>query len=384
MVTMMKRKICFVATLEMSVKVFLADHMRLLQNLFDLSVVVTTENPHFLEPYGIEANVIPVRIERNISPVSDLKAFFALYGIFRRERFDIVHSIMPKSGLLSMLSGFFARVPVRVHTFTGQVWKNSTGAKRFALKTMDRVLTACATHILADSPSQKEFLINEAVVSRKKITVIKDGSICGVDENKFYFDEEARRDVRKTLGIASDDIVFLFLGRMKQDKGILDLARAFVSLCGRFGNVCLLLAGPDEENIGEKVLEICSQCADKVHVLGYTDEPAKYMSAADVFCLPSYREGFGLVIIEAAAIGIPSIGSRIYGITDTIDDGITGFFFEPTASHDLMLKMSRFIQDPSLIKSMGERARANALERYSKEKVTSAMIDYYKKLEKSL
>jgi glycosyltransferase involved in cell wall biosynthesis len=291
---------------------------------------------------------------------------------------------MPKSGLLSMLSGFFARVPVRVHTFTGQVWKNSTGAKRFALKTMDRVLTACATHILADSPSQKEFLINEAVVSRKKITVIKDGSICGVDENKFYFDEEARRDVRKTLCIASDDIVFLFLGRMKQDKGILDLARAFVSLCGRFGNVCLLLAGPDEENIKEKVLEICSQCADKVHVLGYTDEPAKYMSAADVFCLPSYREGFGLVIIEAAAVGIPSIGSRIYGITDTIDDGKTGFFFEPAASHDLMLKMSRFIEDPSLIKSMGERARANALERYSKEKVTSAMIDYYKKLEKSL
>jgi glycosyltransferase involved in cell wall biosynthesis len=358
--------------------------MRLLQEIFDLSVIVNTENIRFLEPFGINAQVIPVKIERKISFLNDLKSFFDLYGIFKKEQFDIVHSIMPKSGFLSMLAGLFARVPVRVHTFTGQVWKNSTGVKRFILKTMDKMLAVCATHILVDSPSQREFLISGGVVSREKSSVIGNGSMCGVDENKFYFDEEARRNIRKTLSIASDDIVFIFLGRMNRDKGILDLSRAFASLCSRFGNVHLLLSGPDEENMGEKVLDICSQCSDKVHIMGYADAPEKNMSAADVFCLPSYREGFGLVIIEAAAVGIPSIGSRIYGITDAIDDGVTGLFFEPAAHHDLMLKMTRFVEDPSLVRSMGKRARENALQKYSKEKITFAMIDYYKELERSL
>jgi glycosyltransferase involved in cell wall biosynthesis len=380
----MTHRLCFVATLEMSIKAFLVDHMRHLQEMFDLSVIVNTENIRFLEPFGIRALVMPVKIERKISLVKDVKTLLDLYKIFKKEKYDIVHSIMPKSGFLSMLAGLCAMVPVRVHTFTGQVWKNSTGIKRFILKTIDKVLAMCATHILVDSPSQREYLIREGVVNREKSSVIGNGSMCGVDEKMFYFDEEARRNIRKNLNIATNDIVFIFLGRMNRDKGILDLARSFVSLCGRFGNVHLLLVGPDEENIGEKVLNICSQCSDKVHVMGYADTPEKYMSAADVFCLPSYREGFGLVIIEAAAVGIPSIGSRIYGITDAINDGVTGFFFEPAAHHDLMLKMTRFVEDPSLIKSMGERARDSALQKYSKEKIMFAMIDYYKGLEGSL
>jgi glycosyltransferase involved in cell wall biosynthesis len=264
------------------------------------------------------------------------------------------------------------------------VWKNSKGIKRFLLKTVDKMLVACATHILVDSPSQREFLISEGVVGRVKSSVIGNGSMCGVDAKRFRFDEEARGNIREAHGTAPDDIVFFFLGRMNRDKGILDLARAFAALCGRFKNVHLLLAGPDEENIGEKTLEICAQCSDKVHILGYADAPEKYMSAADVFCLPSYREGFGLVITEAAAIGIPSIGSRIYGITDAIEDGVTGFLFEPAASHDLMLKMARFVENPSLIKMMGGKAKINALEKYSKEKITSAMLDYYRAIASSL
>jgi glycosyltransferase involved in cell wall biosynthesis len=376
----MKKKICFIATLEMSIKAFLVGHMLLLQEIFDLSVLVNTENIRFLEPFGIRALVMPVKVERKISLYKDVKVLFDLYGIFKRERFEIVHSIMPKSGFLSMLAGFFAGVPVRVHTFTGQVWKNSSGSRRFILKTMDKILVSCATHILVDSPSQREFLISEGIVNREKSSVIGNGSMCGVDEKKFYFDEVARCDIRKTLGIASEDIVFFFLGRMNRDKGILDLARAFVTLCGRYGNAHLLLVGPDEENMGERVLEICSQCSENVHIMGYVDRPEKHMSAADIFCLPSYREGFGLVIIEAAAVGIPSIGSRIYGITDTIDEGITGFLFQPGDLVELSQKMCRFVEEPGLIKKMGKEAQKKALQLYARDKITAAMLDYYKTL----
>jgi glycosyltransferase involved in cell wall biosynthesis len=382
--SMVRQKICFIATTEISIKAFLIDHLLALSKNYDTYVITNTTNPDFLKSYGLETNIIALKIERKISLINDMTALYTLYQVFREHHFSICHSIMPKSGLLSMLAGLFARVPIRVHTFTGQVWKNSAGTKRFILKIIDRVLAMCATHILVDSPSQREFLISEGIVKREKSSVIENGSMCGVDEMRFCFDVEDRRNIRKTLNIASDDIMFLFLGRMNRDKGILDLSKAFASLCGRFGNVRLLLVGPDEENIGEKVLEICSQCSDKIHIMEYTDAPEKYMSAADVFCLPSYREGFGLVVIEAAAVGVPSIGSKIYGITDAIDDGVTGFLFEPAAHHDLMLKMTIFVEDPSLIRSMGERAKDSALKKYSKEKITSAMIDYYKGIERTL
>lgn len=378
------KKICFIATLELSVKVFLTEHMRRMQDKFYLSVVVSTDNLFFLEPYGVDARIIPMEIKREISPTSDVKSLFYLYKIFKRERFDIIHSIMPKSGLLSMVAGLFTRVPVRVHTFTGQVWKNERGVKRFVLKKMDKVLAMCATHILVDSHSQRDFLISEGVVKRKKSSVIGDGSMCGVDTEKFRFNSTTRGKIRNEHGIGQHDIVFCFLGRMKRDKGILDLARAFSALCRKYQNGHLMIVGPDEEGIDVEVKKICAQYAGKVHILGYTDEPEKYMSAADVFCLPSYREGFGLVIAEAAAVGIPSIGSKIYGIIDTIEDGVTGYLFEPAAHFDLMQKMSRFVEDPSLIKAMGEKARLRVLEKYTKEKVVSAMASFYEELDKSL
>jgi len=380
----MKKKVCFVATLELSVRVFLVHHMRLLQDEYDLSVIVNTGNTLFLEPLEIGAEVIPVQIERSISPARDFRSLLDLYRIFRREKFDIVHSIMPKSGLLSMLAGFFARVPVRVHTFTGQVWKNDRGSKRFLLKCADKLIALCATRILVDSPSQRRFIIDEGIVSSNKSSVIGSGSMCGVDMERFSFDSNVRKEIRDEYGIADNDIVFLYLGRLKKDKGVLDLARAFRTLHKKFPHVHLFIVGPDEDNITDEIMEICAGCSDRVHVQGFIDQPEKCFSAADVFCLPSYREGFGLVIAEAAAVGLPSIGSRIYGITDIVFEGVTGALFEPGAHHELMQKMARFVEDPSLIRTMGEKARLNVLQNYTKEKITSAMIRYYRGLERSL
>ena len=383
-VSSIRRSICFVATLELPVKVFLADHMRLLQGPFDLSVVVNTDDPAFLELFGITARVIPVNIRRDISIRDDLRALRELFRIFRNERFDIVHSIMPKSGLLSMVAGLFARVPIRVHTFTGQLWKNYTGLKRFFFKCIDRLIAACATHILVDSPSQRDFLIRESVVERNKSSVLGYGSICGVDTERFRFDDRSRNEIRAQHGVDQNDIAFLYLGRLKRDKGILDLAHAFTVLCGKFSNVHLFIVGPDEEKMTDEVMSICEKCADWVYIHGFTETPEKYMSAADVLCLPSYREGFGQVIAEAAAVGVPSIGSNIYGITDTIDDGFNGYLFEAGAHYDLMQKMTKFVEDPSTIRTMGEKARLNVFQKFTKEKVTSAMAGYYEELERSL
>lgn len=374
----MKEQICFVVTLELSARVFLTEHMRYLQDMFDVSIVVNTDDVHFLEPYNIRARVIPVGISRNIAPFRDLKCLVDLYRIFRKNRFDIIHSIMPKSGLLAMVAGLFAGVPVRIHTFTGQFWKNDHGIKRSFLKLLDRVIAKCATHILADSPSQRGYLVDQHVVPYSKSSVIGNGSICGVDIQRFSYDENAKKRVRKELGISYTDTVFLFLGRVTRDKGVLDLAKAFSGLYERCPNCHLVIAGPDEEGLSREVREICAKNSPRLHLKGFVDKPEEYMSAADVLCLPSYREGFGLVVVEAGSVGIPAIGSNIYGITDAIKDGVTGFLFEPGAWHDLRQKMIKCLEDPVLVKAMGMNARQNTLDLFSGDKVTAAMADYYR------
>lgn len=375
-----RKKICFIATLELSVKVFLTQHMRMLQEYFDICLIVNTNNTGFLDPYRLQVRIIPVAIQRQMSPFKDLRTLIDLIRVFRRERFDIIHSIMPKSGLLSMLAGRIARVPVRIHTFTGQVWKNHTGFSRLFFKDMDKIIASCSTNILVDSPSQREFIVREGVVNDGKSAVIADGSICGVNIERFARDEKARRDIRSSLGFDDDEIVFLYLGRLKKDKGIVDLANAFSHLCTRYRNARLFVVGPDEEGIVDEIRKICMEHSDRLKIWDFTDTPEKCMSAADILCLPSFREGFGQVIAEAAAAGVPSIGSKIYGITDIIDDGMTGFLFEAGARDDLVQKMSRFVENPSLIPEMGIRARKIVIEKYSQDRVTSAMVRYYKEL----
>jgi len=375
-----KVKVCFVVAAENTVKAFLLDHIRTMEPYFAVSVVANTGNTDFMKPFGITVPMIPVGIERKISPLADLKALFELYRLFRKEKYDVVHSVTPKAGLLSMIAGFFAGIPIRIHIFTGQVWATRKGFARWLLKSMDKILVACATHILVDSQSQRTFLIKQGIVSSEKSGVIANGSICGVDLVRFSPNTEARDRIRRQLGIPESDIVFLYLGRLNRDKGLLDLASAFLQICNVYGNARLVFVGPDEQRMKEQIELICASCLQKIHFEDYTDVPEHFIAAADVFCLPSYREGFGVVIIQAASAGIPSIGSRIYGVTDTIEDGITGFLFSAGDSEDLALKMKKFLDAPETIKRMGREARKRTLELYAKERVTSTMLDYYKKI----
>jgi glycosyltransferase involved in cell wall biosynthesis len=291
-----------------------------------------------------------------------------------------VHSIMPKTGMFAMSAAYLAFVPVRIHTFTGQIWVTQQGVKRMLLKWFDKLIVGFATCIMADSPSQRDFLVSEGVLPPGKAKVLGAGSICGVDPLRFHPDPEGRQAVRHELGITQDTKVILFVGRLNRDKGMLDLAVAFDTIARQHKDVALLLVGAEEDVSFSRIQEICFAARDRLHYVSFTATPERYMAAADIFCLPSYREGFGMTIIEAAACGVPAVASRIYGISDAVADGKTGLLYPAGDVHALTQALLRLSADDELRKQMGDEARGRARAMFLSESIARDMVTLYDSL----
>jgi lipopolysaccharide/colanic/teichoic acid biosynthesis glycosyltransferase/glycosyltransferase involved in cell wall biosynthesis len=376
----MKPRVCIVAASEGTVRVFCAPHLRAIQPYYDVTVAVNTGNPALLRELGVTGTLAPVRIERRLSPWRDLVALVALVRVLRRGRFDLVHSVTPKAGLLAMTAAWLARVPVRIHTFTGQVWATRQGLSRAVLRASDQLIARAATAVLADSASQRDFLIHEGVAEGSTLRVLAKGSVSGVDLTRFKPDLAARHRVRAELGIAAGNIVLLFVGRLTADKGVLDLAAAFRAIAKERNDVHLMIVGVDECGLRPAIEAACGRYADRVTVLEFTNRPEALMAAADVLCLPSYREGFGSVIIEAAACGIPAVASRIYGIVDAVVEDETALLHAAGDVQDLTLALRRLVDGARLRQELGAAARRRAESDFSAERVTAAQLSLYRKL----
>lgn len=372
------KKLCYVATIPAVVHAFLRVHIQAAADKYEVTVICNSADQHLLD--GLNARLVLLPIKRKPSPWRDMLVLFQLFNLFRRERFDIVHSIMPKTGMLAMLAAWGARVPTRIHTFTGQVWVTKHGARRIYLKWFDKLIGSFATCALADSPSQRDFLVNEGVLPPGKAKVIGAGSICGVDPLRFYPDAENRQTVRRDSGIAHDARVILFVGRLNRDKGMLELAAAFDAIAKQHPDVELLLVGAEEDVPFGRIQEICHAERDRLHYVSFTATPEHYMAAADILCLPSYREGFGMTIIEAAACGVPAVASRIYGITDAVAEDKTGLLLPVGDVAALTEALLRLITENELRQQMGNAARERALELFSSENIAHELLALYDKL----
>lgn len=370
-------KICFVVSAALTADAFLGDHIAALSKQYEVHLAVNAGREAMTHD-GLRCAIVHrVPIVRAVSPWSDVLAIAKLAATLRRERFMAVHSLTPKAGLVAALAGFLARVPVRIHTFTGQVWATRAGAGRAILKGIDQAIAALNTHILVDSLSQRDFLRAQKVLAADAGTVLGRGSVSGVDPRRFKPDPSARVEVRRRLGIAAGAVVFLFVGRLTREKGVLDLALAFANVAAARDDVYLVMAGPDEESIATALRQACGAHSPRLLLVGRTREPELYMAAADVFCLPSYREGFGSVVIEAAAAGLPAIGSRIYGITDAIEDKVTGVLVDPQDAAGLSAAMHELAGDAALRSKLACAARDRALRDFSSRNVSSALVDFY-------
>ena len=342
--------------------------------------LITGKNEHeeFLdELHGLRRIVID--LPREISPLRDIQALIVLFLLFRKEKFDLVHSITPKGGLLVSIAAFLARVPVRIHTFTGQRWITLHGPMKMILKTCDQIIGLLSTRLYSDSPSQTEFLISNGLVSRKKIFTIHKGSLGGIDFEQFSKNKYPPACLNF---ISSNSLKLLYLGRINKDKGICELVTALSELLLENKDIELILAGPFEPHLDPLPEDIIHfiKTNPRIHATGFVNQPQKYFAIADVFCLPSYREGFGTVVLEAAAFCLPTIGTKITGLVDAVEDGKTGILVESRSVDQLKSAINSFYEDRKLIKSMGEEAYLRARRDFSCDMITHKQLEDYQNL----
>lgn len=374
---MEKKKICFVVAIPGTANAFLRDHIEALSQDYEVYLIGNIPNAEAVRGLKL-AGWHRIEIERGISLLRDLKAVWQSYRYFKKMQFDAVHSVTPKAGLVAALAGGLAGIKHRTHIFTGQVWATRTGVMRWILKSLDKVIVRCDNHILVDGKSQRSFLIQNGVLKEGQAEVFGEGSISGVNIHRFVPDASARQEIRMQIGIPAGTLVYIFLGRLNHDKGIGELCEAFNRMAGETKDVFLLFVGSDEEGYLERLTSF-HHIKDGLNFCfyGHTSEPEKVLNAGDVFTLPTYREGFGTSVLEAACVGLPSITTDAYGVMDASVEGVTGLRCKVGDSDSLYSCMRQLYDHQELVLKMGDAARQRVLEHFSGETLTKHWVAFY-------
>lgn len=366
----------------LTIHFFFKRHLKGLANFSEVDLLINFTNEKFTPEIELPVKVIEFPITRQINLISDIKVLFMLIKHFTLNKYDLVWGIGPKAGLISMLASWIRRVPNRLFIFQGEVWASKRGFARFFLKTMDQLTVRLASSVLAVGFSEKNYLESERVVKKNQIQVLGSGSICGVDLNKFNLNPDVKEKLRSDLSIPIQARVCLFLGRINRDKGILDLVDAFKLAHKKSPNLFLLIVGPDEFGLNHLIRSQLVGYENSYKILDFVGDAENYYSVADFLCLPSYREGFPISILEAAAMGIPTVGSDIYGISDALIDGVTGIRFPISDIGALEKALLKFSDNSSHCDSLGKAARNRVVLNYEQTMVCDLYINFIKGLVK--
>lgn len=375
-----KKKIIRATTVPTSLETFCKDMLRELNQRYEI-VAVSSPLPE-LEVVATREGVrtIAVKMERRISLKRDIVSLWQMYKVMRRERPWMVHSMTPKAGLMCMVASWLARVPRRVHTFTGLVWPTATGLNRMILKTTDRILCACATHIIPEGNGVKNDLIN-GKITRKPMKVLANGNVRGIELDHYRRTTEVEEEAAK---IRKDGVLtFVFVGRLVRDKGIHELVEAFVRLNKENPLTRLVLVGRTEaelDPLNEETQHIIDT-HDAIEAVGSQKDVRPWLAASDVLAFPSYREGFPNVVIEAGAMGLPSIVTNINGCNEIIIPGENGVIIPPRDADALYEAMKDLCENDEKRVYLTKNARESVASRFDCQIVRRALYDFYASLE---
>lgn len=379
-----RKKIIRTATVPLSLDLFCRGLLRDLSSRYEI-IALSSPLPELENIRKREkVRTISVPMARKIAPFSDLKSLFELIRIFRKERPDMVHSITPKAGLLSMMAARWTRVPVRIHTFTGLIFPYEKGWKRRLLMMTDRLTAFCATHVIPEGVGIRDDLIRFKI-TRKPLRVLGNGNVRGIDLNHYVRTENLSRkaaDIRNYYRIPDDGFAFIFVGRLDRDKGIDELVQAFRMLEKEYPKVHLFLVGieePDGKSILDETKEIINR-DDHIHLSdGWQADVRPWYAAADALVHPSRREGFPNVVIEAGAMGLSSIVTDINGSREIVKDGQNGKIVPAQDPEALYAAMKEFLEQPEMVREMAAAARDLA-GRYEQNYVRQCLDIFYREV----
>lgn len=317
---------------------------------------------------------VAVPMHRRISPVADLVSLVRLVIVMAKERPWVVHSMTPKAGLLCMIAAWLTRVPVRVHTFTGLVWPTATGLKRRLLMMTDRITCACATHVIPEGKGVMHDLQHGGITS-KPMRVLGHGNVKGVDIERF---DPSRLGAQA----ASGAFTFLFVGRIVGEKGINELVEAFARLHEEQPATRLVLVGNYEtelDPLSQGTRRIIDDM-DAIETPGPKrgDDLVSAYDEADCFVMPSYREGFPNVVLEAGAMGLPSVVTDINGSREIVENGKNGLVVPPRDAAALYDAMKLMATDNEARQRMAREARPMIVSRFERGYVQRCQIEFYK------
>ncbi len=381
-----RRKICVVSAVPMTLWFCYRHLFKFLIRDYHLAVISSEEEK--LSRLGAElpCEIYPVPITRRISPFQDVLAILKSWRFMKKGRYEIVHAHTPKGGLVGMLAAFLAKCPIRIYTIHGLPMETAKGVKRKILWTAEWLSCALATHILAVSPSLREKAIECGFSVAAKIKVFESGSACGIDLNYFSPTDATKlagERLRQDAGIPDTALVIGYIGRIVPDKGIETLTRAFNKVLAVRGDCFLLLVGPMDDSRETFCDKLAAELQTNPKIVfnnRLVENVVPYYAAMDILTLPSLREGFGLTLIEAAAMGLPTVASNITGCKDAVIDGVTGTLVPANDAEALFSALVELLDNPELRKKYGQAGKKMTNELFSEDRLIHEHLALYKTL----
>lgn len=376
----MKKKFFITTTIPLTF-IFFKGQPQLWKEEYDVCAISSEPDnlKKFAEEEGIRCKHIPMK--REISLFADVVSLFRWIWLLLKERPYIVHGNTPKASLLSMVAAWLTRRPVRIYMCHGLRYQGTQGKLRKLLMAMEKIACSCATHVIGVSKGVADIMVSDGLCKKEKMMVVGHGSAGGVDMEKFN-PNKVEHDVRNELGIPNDAFVFAFVGRIVGDKGVNELVGAFNRINEKNHNTHLLLVGP-KESVQDPINANTAAIIEKnssIHAVGMQLDVRPYLKAANAFVLPSYREGFGMVLIEAGAMGLPCITTNITGCNEIIIPRENGAIVEPRDEEALYKEMKKWVENPDIVKTMAAKSRKMVEDRYECHKVWEEYYKFYKSL----
>lgn len=376
------RRLLLVTTVPETLATILSHQPRYLAEHFQVSLATSPGDKLHLvaQNEGLEISLVPM--VRGINVLNDLVSVARMMQVLRRVQPIVVHSYTPKAGLVCMLAAWLCRVPVRVHTFTGLIFPTASGIKKKLLIWVDRLICACATHVVPEGEGVKKDL-QQFAITRKPLQVIGNGNIAGVDTGHFsplaMGNMEVANNFRQSLSIKSDRFLFCFVGRLNKDKGLSELIEAF-RLMPATAHL-LLVGGHDQTSPVDADTLAVIESHPQIHSLGFLSDIRPALRAANVLVLPSYREGFPNVVLQAGAMELPVIATDINGCNEVIEPKYNGWLVPPRDTQALEDAMRQAMQMTSTERSeMGRRARVHIQQRFEQKQHWGRMVNFYQAL----